>query len=133
MTRMNAVMRSLGLVLFTGLTSQAMAATPQDVDNSFNPYAKGFPSFNGLKPGVVIQKNNLDQFKAVLDPGLQQVIANGWYEIKVGPTTQFLINPKFVEASKTNLNKTTLGAEVGEIKDHLTGRPFVEELSLIHI
>ena len=130
MTRMTAVMRSLGLVLFTGLASQVMAATPQDVDNSFNPYAKGFPSFNGLKPGVVIQKNNLDQFKAVLDPGLQQVIANGWYEIKVGPTTQFLINPKFVEASKTNLNKTTLGAEVGEIKDHLTGRPFVEEPDL---
>ena len=68
----------LGLAL---IVSQAHAATLQDIENSFNPYAKGFPVFNGLKPGMVIQKNILDQFKAILDPGLVQVIANGWYEV----------------------------------------------------
>jgi hypothetical protein len=127
MKRLSAVITSLGLTL---LASHITAATLQDVENSFNPYAKGFPSFNGLKPGVVIQKSNLDQFKAVLDPGLQQVIANGWYELKVGPTTQFLINSKFIEASKSNLNKAALGAEVGDIQNYLTGRPFVEEPDL---
>jgi len=53
MKRLSAVITSLGLAL---LASHATAATLQDVENSFNPYAKGFPSFNGLKPGVVIQK-----------------------------------------------------------------------------
>jgi len=117
-------------LLFATWQLQAMAATDQDVENSFNPYAKGFPNFNGLKPGLIIQKNNLEQYKAVLDPGLQLVIANSWYEIKVGPTTEFPINPKFVEATKANLNKTRLTGKVGDIENYITGRPFVEEPDL---
>ena len=61
----------------------AHAAGEQDVQNSFNPYNKGFPQFPGLKPGLVINKANLEQFKAVLDPGLQYVIENEWHQIKV--------------------------------------------------
>jgi len=119
----------MGLI-FSLLSTSATAATEQDVETSFNPYAKGFPGFNGLKSGLVIQKNNLEQYKEVLDPGMQLVIANGWYELKVGVTTEFPINPKFIEATKANLNKSRLTGKVGDIENYITGRPFVEEPDL---
>ena len=108
----------------------AHAAGEQDVQNSFNPYNKGFPQFPGLKPGLVINKANLEQFKAVLDPGLQYVIENEWHQIKVGATTQFLINPQFIEMTQQYLNKTKLGQKTGDIENYISGRPFVEEPDL---
>ena len=40
--------------LFFSISAQA--ASEQDLQNSFDPYAKGFPQFPGVKPGLVIDK-----------------------------------------------------------------------------
>ena len=108
----------------------AQAASEQDLQNSFDPYAKGFPQFPGVKPGLVIDKTNLEHYKEILDPGLQYVIQNDWHQIKVGPTTQFEINQKFIAATRQHLNKAQLGPRVGDIDQHISGRPFVEEPDL---
>lgn len=116
-------------LLAAGLCTPAFAASDADVDNAFEPYKKGFPTFPGLSAGTVINKDNVDQFKDALDAGMYMVIKNGWYQIKVGETLSFP-NPKgYVEATRKNLNKTKLGAKTGEIEGFAGGRPFPEEPS----
>jgi Protein of unknown function (DUF1329) len=112
---------------FTGL---AHAATEADVETSFNPYKNGFPSFPGLAVGTTVNKGNVDQFKDALDPALYTIIKNGWYEVKVGPTTQFSVDKHYVDATKKNINKTKLGAQTGQIEGFAAGRPFPEEPQL---
>ncbi len=117
-------------LLAAGLAGPAFAATEADVVSTFQPYKSGFPTFPGLTPGVVINKDNVDKFKDALDAGMYMVVKSGWYEIKVGETIDFP-NPKgYVEATKRNLNKTKLGAKVGEIEGFAGGRPFPEEPSM---
>ena len=79
-----------------GLHGASHAVTEGDVENSFNPYKAGFPSFPGLAAGTVVNKANVEQFKEVLDAGLYLVVKNGWDEIKVGPTTQFTMDKFYV-------------------------------------
>lgn len=116
--------------LAAGVVGTAHAATEADVDLSFNPYKNGFPGFPGLAAGTVINKGNVDQFKDALDAGMYMVVKNGWYEIKVGPTTQFALNKYYVDAAKKNVNLAKLGAKNGEITGFLAGRPFPEEPQL---
>ena len=117
-------------LLAAGVLSTAVATTESDVENSFNPYKNGFPTFPGLVAGTEINKGNVEQFKDALDPGMYLVIKNGWTEVKVGPTTQFQLNPFYVDASKKNINKAKLGAKVGEITGFIAGRPFPDEPDL---
>ena len=119
---------SLLPLLAAGLVGSAMAATEADVENSFNPYKGGMPSAPGVTQGTVINKGNADQFKDVLAAGLYKLIKDGSTEVKVGPTTQFMINDSYIKATKANLNKTKLGAKPGDnITGYVAGRPFPEE------
>ncbi len=118
----------ISLALATALTGAAHAATEADVDNSFNPYKGGMPSASGVTPGTVINKANADQFKDVLAVGIHKLIKDGAFEMKVGPTTQFMINDSYIKATKANLNKTKLGAKPGDnLTGYVAGRPFPEE------
>lgn len=103
------------------------AVSEADVDKSFNPYQGGFPVFMGLEPGLVINKDNVDKFKEILDDGEYEVIKNGWYEIKVGATTDFALNKNYIDATKKNINTAKLGEKNGEITGFVAGRPFPEE------
>ncbi|WP_428424987.1 DUF1329 domain-containing protein [Methylibium sp.] len=114
-------------LLVAGFAGAAVAVTEADVEQSFNPYKAGFPSFPGLSAGTVVNKANVEQFKDALDPGLYMVVKNGWTELKVGPTTQFELDKFYVEATKKNVNKAKLGAKNGEITGFVAGRPFPEE------
>lgn len=110
-----------------GLASTAIAATEADVENTFNPYKAGMPSFPGLAAGTIISKANVDQFKDAVPAGVFKLVKEGMFEIKVGPTTQFEMNKAYVEATKKNLNKAKLGANNGDITGFVAGRPFPEE------
>ena len=112
------------LVTFTGI---AFSATEADVDNSFNPYKNGVPTFPGLTPGITINKANVDQFKDALGTGVYKLIKDGLFQIQVGATTQFTISKAYIDATKANLNKTRLGSKVGELHGYVAGRPFPEE------
>lgn len=105
------------------------AATPEDVDKSFYPYKNGVPTHAVAKPGAVINKANVESAKDALDPALYQFIKDGWLEMKVGATTSFDLNKNYVDATRTNLNKSKLGGKTGEISGFVAGRPFPEEPS----
>ena len=115
-------------LMVAGMVGSAQAATEADVEHSFNPYKAGMPSAAGVTPGTVINKANADQFKDVLPVGIHKLLKEGMFEMKVGATTQFMINSSYINATKTNLNKTKLGAKPGEnLVGYLAGRPFPEE------
>jgi len=108
----------------------ALAATEADVDATFNPYKKGFPSFPGLAVGLTINKVNVEQFKDVLAVGTYQIIKDGWFEMKIGPSSDFQLSKGYVDATRANLNKAKLGPKTGDIDGYVAGRPFPEEPSL---
>lgn len=129
-------MRTLGftvgpaaLLLAMLASGPALSATPEDVERSFNPYLDGFPSYPGLTPGLIIDASNAGQFEAVLDPGMQLALKEGWTTIKLGPTTQFEVQEAYREATLANLNSARLGANLGQIEGFVAGRPFPEEPS----
>lgn len=125
---MNKKLIALLPLLAAGMVGVSQAATEADVDNSFNPYKAGVPSFPGLTAGTTISKANVEQFKDVLGAGVYKLIKEGLFEIKVGATTQFTISKAYVDATKANLNKTKLGAKAGDmITGYVAGRPFPEE------
>ena len=113
-----------------GLALTAHAATEADLKASFNPYQSGFPSFPGLGAGTVINKGNVDQFKDVVPTGVYQLLKDGLFEIKVGPTTQFELSNAYIEATRKNLGKAKLGPNNGDLEGFAGGRPFVEEPDL---
>jgi len=117
-------------MLLCGVLTAAHAATEAELENSFYPYKNGLPSFPGMAVGTTINKGNVEQFKDALDPGMYQIIKNGWYEMKVGKTTSFDSDKFYVEASRKNLGKTRLGPKTGDIEGFVAGRPFVEEPSM---
>lgn len=125
---MNKNLKKVIPLMLAAALGSAQAATEADVETSFNPYKAGMPSFPGLTAGTVISKANVDQFKDVLGAGVYKLIKDGSFEMKVGATTQFMINKNYVDATKANLNKTKLGAKPGEmITGYVAGRPFPEE------
>lgn len=120
------------LIAFTAVATalaagMPWAATPEDVENSFFPYANWKPEFPGLQPGMVINQANIEQFKDVVDFMLYDHIKKGWYEIRVGETTSFDLHPNYVQATRDHLNEVSLGDEVGQINNFVAGRPFPEE------
>ena len=119
---------SMALVA-SSVTGLAYAATDADVEKSFFPYKDGTPTADGVTPGTVINKDNVEKFKDVLDEGMYQTIKNGWYEIKVGKTTSFDQDKFYIDATKKNLGGTKLGAKTGDIEGFVAGRPFPEEPS----
>lgn len=126
-TKLKACTAAAALAL--AALSPAFAATPEDVERSFDPYKDGVPSFPGLSPGMTIDQGNVEKFKDAMDPAMYTYISQGWYSIKVGPTTQFKLTKYYIDATRANLNKTTLGAKLGELQGFVAGRPFPEEPS----
>lgn len=118
---------SLAAVLSAG---SVLAATEQDVENSFFPYKNESPSYNGLTVGMTIDASNVDQFTDILDPAMYQFIKSGDTSIKVGPTTSFDLHNSYISATKANMNNVKLGDKPGKISGAVAGRPFVSEPSM---
>ncbi|HNB78244.1 MAG TPA: DUF1329 domain-containing protein [Rhodocyclaceae bacterium] len=117
-------------LLASAFAATGFAATEADIEGTFFPYKKGFPSFPGLTPGMSINKGNVDQFKDILAVGTYKIIKEGYFEMKVGPTTDFTLSNAYVEATRANLNKAKLGAKTGDLDGYVAGRPFPEEPKL---
>lgn len=117
-------------VALAALNAAALAATDADVESTFFPYKKGFPSFPGLAPGMTINKANVDQFKDVLAAGTYKLLKDGLFEMKVGTTTDFALSQAYIDATRANLNKAKLGPKNGDIEGYVAGRPFPEEPDL---
>lgn len=93
-----------------------------DIEGSFQPYANGFPSVEGVTPGMVIDSSNVDQVKDALDEQTYGFVKAGDYQIKVAPTINFDLHSKYIEASKKN-GDVGFDAE-GNLTNYISGRPF---------
>lgn len=115
------------LSLAASLALTGAARADEIIEKSFFPYKSGAPSHAMAKPGTVINASNVDQAKDVLDPAMYEMIKSGWTEIKVGATTSFDLNPKYVEATEKNYKQVQLAG--GGLKGYVSGRPFPQEPS----
>jgi hypothetical protein len=112
------------------VSAPAVADTLDDVENSFRPYRNGFPTHSYAKPGAVVTKDNIEQFKDVLDDSLFNFVKMGFVQIRVGATMDFMLPETYIEATRRGLNKVSLGAQNGEIEGYVAGRAFPAEPSL---
>jgi len=119
----------LAVALFS-VTAHASAVTDADIDSSFKPYTKGFPTVEGVVAGLVINKDNVDQYSSVLDDGMIKHVKDGWVEIAVGEPLDFVLNQGYINATKTGAKEVKLGEKVGQIDGYIAGRPFPIEPSL---
>ncbi len=121
----------LTLALSAVMISQAQAEVSDAViESSFYPYKNGVPSFPGLSAGMTINQGNVDQFKDALDPAMYSFIKNGDTELKVGETTDFVLDESYIEATRKYSAGVTLGEANGQISKTVAGRPFPEEPKL---
>lgn len=121
-----------GAVLATAIgigpmTAAFAADTLDDVENSFRPYRKGFPTHPVVKPGAVINTSNIEQAKDALDDSLYNFIKQGFVEMKVNEPIDFILPETYIEATRKGLNKVSLGGSNGEINGFVAGRPFPGE------
>lgn len=100
------------------------------VDASFNPYAKGMPTSPGYTPGVTINKENVEKYKDILDPGMYLVIKNGWYQVQTKPTFSEMLPKSYRDATKADYKNVKVDAKTGQLDGYVAGRPFPEEPSL---
>ena len=103
----------------------ALAADP--IDLSFQPYTKATPVIPGMENGGMIGRQNVEQFKDFIDPGLLDAVRKGWLEMPVHPTASFDIDPGYIEATRRNAGRSKLGQKDGELAAYAGGRPFPEE------
>lgn len=112
------------------LTPVAQAVTEAEVNASFFPYEKGVPTFLDLKPGMVINKDNVDKYKDVLDVSTFNFVKKGWRDIEVGASDSIALDKNYIAATKKYANQVKLGAKFGTIEGFQAGRPFPTEPSL---
>jgi hypothetical protein len=141
---MNAKPLASALVVLLALSSVTAIAAEQNngyvennnptgdpvVDTSFNPYAKGLPTFPGYAPGVVIDKDNVETYKGMLDPAMYIYIKNGWYKVQTKPAFSELLTKSFREATKANYKNVKLDPKTLQLEGYVSGRPFPQEPSL---
>jgi hypothetical protein len=122
---MNLLTKNMIAASLLASMATVMAADPAVVEKSFFPYIDGTPVVDGLTPGVVINAANADQFQSAVDPVLLQQIKDGWVEITVGETTDFVLHPNYISA--TEAGDVSLGETAGEIQNFVAGRAFPQE------
>ncbi len=103
--------------MLASLFSASVLANDALINNSFHPYKDDVPSHDGLQAGMVINQDNLAQFKDIIDPAFANFIEQGWLEVTVGETTSFDLHPGYIEASRNGL--------VGSLDGHFLKSPIL--------
>lgn len=119
----------LGAALLS-VAASASAVTDIDIDNSFKPYTKGFPTVEGVVAGLVINKDNVDEYASVFDKGMIKHIKDGWVDITVGEPMDFVLNQGYIDATKAGAKNVKLGEKTGQIEGYMAGRAFPMEPNL---
>ena len=119
--KIKKIYTGLSLALFSTL---AFAVTDAEIEGSFFPYKSGVPSISGLTPGMVINKNNVQKFKDILDVATYGLVEKGQLEFPIEQTHSISLHPNYVAATKKYANQVKLGAKPGTIEGYVAGRPF---------
>lgn len=121
---LTTLLMAAALVASTGM---AQAVGTEDVDKSFFPYRDALPDLGVFKPGDVVNQENVEQAREILDEGMYYMIKQGWTEVPIGSTTSFKLNDTYVQATRDNAGKVSLGDQPGVINGYVAGRPFPAE------
>lgn len=124
---MNNNNRLFCALLYLSLHPLSALADDELIDKAFYPYRAAIPEAGGLNTGMLIESDNVERFKELLDPAMLGFIRQGWTRIEVAPTTSFDLHPHYVEATRKHLHSAKLGANPGEISGTIAGRPFPAE------
>ncbi len=115
----------IGMIGFSQIAA-AEPFTDEDINQSFYPYNDWTPTAEGYTPGITIDQNNVDQFKAILDEALFRFVKDGWVSVRTAPTTDFPLSEDYVEATRQNAAAVTI-AENGTLNNFVAGRAFPQE------
>lgn len=99
------------------------------LNKAFYTYKSGAPKVDGITPGTLINKSNVEAAKEYLNPAMYDFIKKGEYEMQVGETFDFTLHPKFIEATRKSAGNVTIEAN-GTLKNYISGRPFPQEPDL---
>ncbi len=114
----------LSVLVCLALTSRSVVAEADFVDKSFALDIAPASEIKAPVPGTLIDANSVQQFQAILDPVLAELIADGKLSILVAESTSFPTHPAYLEATKKYSIGVSLGEEPGEIHNYIAGRPF---------
>lgn len=111
-----------------GMGSVQAADVETSINESFFPYKDGVPKVDGvdLTVGKTITKDNVDDYKAVLDAATYDLLKKGVHPpITIGPTDSFLVHESYINASRDGFGKTKID-EKGNLQGYIAGRPFLQ-------
>lgn len=112
-------------ILVTAMSLAVSTANANvDIDHSFDPYSGNIPSAPGVTPGVTVSKDNVEQFKNLLDPSTYELVKNGSLSFKLTETHSIKLHPNYIAATKKDADKVKLGAKPGTLEGYVAGRPF---------
>jgi len=126
---MNMRKIALSASIAASLLMPAMPVQADDdaiIDATFWPYKKGIPTIAGLKPGTVIDKSNVDQFRNFLAVGMYRHLKEGNFVMRIGATKDYPLSPQYIDATRKGIGKVSIGTD-GNLKGYVAGRPFPEE------
>lgn len=115
---------ALSSVLIAGVS---FGFTEEDVENSFYPYRDGVPIYPGYQAGMVINQENVDQFKGILDPALYDHVKQGWVELHTKETESLELHPNYIKATREAVAKPPVLTEDGLVDEFVAGRAFPAE------
>lgn len=111
-------------------SGSVFAQSGADIDASMYPYKSGVPSAAGFTPGTEIDSVNVDRHQPIMDEALYRLVKDGFVTVETKETEAQPLHSKYVEATRKNAGTVTLGSGVGEIMNHVAGRPFPTAPSL---
>lgn len=112
------------LMLAGGLNAEPF--TDADIEGSFYPYKNGTPTYQGYTPGIEVNQDNADQYKAIMDEALYRFVKDGWVTVKTAPTTDFPLTDDYVNATRQYAGNVTVN-EKGTLDNYVAGRAFPKE------
>jgi hypothetical protein len=110
-------------VVVGGLARADQGSSEADIEEAFHTYQKGPVEIPGIKPGMVIRKENSEAAEGYIPQEELKYLKQGWFEIKVEQTHDVPLHPNYIEATKKNAGKAKLGSN-GELLDYEGGLPF---------
>jgi len=115
------------MTLFVGA---AHAYTVEDVDNSFLPYRDSKPSHPNYTPGMVINQDNVEGLKDILDPAMYDHVARGWIELQTQETGSLELHPNYIKTTRDAVNNPPVLTDEGLVENFVSGRAFPFEPDL---
>ncbi len=105
-----------------------LVATPlvfaSDIATLFEVDQEILSQQRAIDVGTVISGLNVVNYGDVIDADISTLIDQGLFEITVGETHSFAINPDYVRATAQHHESVSLGKEPGVINNYQAGRPF---------